>query len=162
MVCVSWKDAKAYVDWLSGKTGKGYRLLSEAEWEYVARGGTRTSRYWGAGEGGQCEYANGAASCRDRSVYTAEVGSYRANGFGLHDVLGNVWEWVEDCWHEDYTGAPVDGSAWTSGGECGYRVLRGGSWVAKPRNLRSAIRIRNSTGNRVNFLGFRIARTLTP
>ena len=172
---VSWKDAKAYVEWLSGKTGKGYRLLSEAEWEYVARGGTTTSRYWGASEAGQCEYANGAdgsakerysdwvtASCRDRSVHTAEVGSYRANGFGLHDVLGNVWEWVEDCWHGDYEGAPSEGEAWTSGEECGKRVLRGGSWSSGPRSLRSALRNWNSAGNRLNSYGFRIARTLAP
>jgi formylglycine-generating enzyme required for sulfatase activity len=90
------------------------------------------------------------------------VGSFRANGFGLHDVHGNVWEWVEDCWHGNYEGAPVDGSVWVSGGYCEDRVLRGGSWFIKPSFLRSANRFRNSPGDRLNNFGFRIARTLTP
>ena len=176
VVCVGWNDAKAYVRWLSGKTGKEYRLLSEAEWEYVARAGTETARYWGEGESGQCRYANGAdealkrrdsdwkwttASCDDGYARTAPVGSYQANGFGLHDVLGNVYEWTEDCWNESYTGALSDGSAWESG-DCGRRVLRGGSWLIDPRNLRSAYRGRSTTGNRSLILGFRVARTLTP
>ncbi len=176
VVCVSWEDAKAYAGWLSDKTGENYRLLTEAEWEYVARGGTRTSRYWGDSEESQCEHANGAderlkevyhsvtwvAECRDGGVWTADAGSYRPNGFGLYDVSGNVWEWVEDCWHESYRGAPTDGSAWTSGGDCGKRVLRGGSWVSSPRNFRSANRSWYSTGFRNYYVGFRIARTLTP
>ena len=124
-VCVSWADARAYVDWLSDETGAEYRLLSESEWEYVARGGSRTSRHWGTSESGQCSHANGAdrsargryvrwrvAPCDDGHVHTAPVGSFRANGFGLHDVLGNAWEWVEDCWHDTYEGGPSDGSAW--------------------------------------------------
>ena len=89
------------------------------------------------------------------------MGSYEANGYGLHDVLGNVWEWVQDCWNGSYAGAPRGGSAWTSG-ECGRRVLRGGSWYVNPRNLRSADRGRYWSGNRVNLIGFRVARTLTP
>ena len=124
-MCVNWDDVKAYVAWLSSMTGKPYRLLSEAEWEYAARGGTRTSRYWGDDASAQCAHANGAdgtlkahysnwawvvASCRDGFVHTAPVGSFSSNGFGLHDVLGNVWEWVEDCWNERYVGAPADGS----------------------------------------------------
>ena len=161
IVCVSWEDARAYVEWLSGETGAEYRLLSESEWEYVARGGSTTSRYWGGSESGQCSHANGAdrlakrsysdwtvASCDDGYVHTAPVGSFRANGFGLHDVSGNVWEWVEDCWHDSYRGAPSDGSARTSGGDCGKRVLRGGSWLSTPRLLRSAYRYRGTTGNR--------------
>ena len=174
VVCVSWEDAQAYVSWLSGKTGKGYRLLSESEWEYVARGGKRSARYWGEGERGQCRNANGAdeslkrrysdwrwrvASCDDGYVQTSPVGSFEANGYGMHDVLGNVWEWVEDCWNESYEGAPGDGSAWTRG-NCERRVLRGGSWLVDPRGLRSAIRIRSTTGYRSIGVGFRIVRTL--
>ena len=174
VVCVSWDDAKAYVGWLSGKTGEGYRLLSESEWEYVARGGTETLRYWGEGESGQCRYANGAdreakrhnsgwttVDCDDGHYRTAPVGSYEENGFGLHDVLGNVWEWVEDCWNGSYAGAPSDGSAWGSG-DCGRRVLRGGSWLNRPSYLRSAYRNWSTSGNRDYSVGFRVARTLTP
>ncbi|MDE0202523.1 MAG: SUMF1/EgtB/PvdO family nonheme iron enzyme [Rhodospirillaceae bacterium] len=173
---VSWEDAKAYVHWLSRQTGERYRLLSEAEWEYAARAGSRTSRYWGDDASAQCAHANGYdqtakselnfdwdnASCRDGSVHTARVGRYGANGFGLHDVLGNVWEWVEDCWHGSYAGAPTDGRAWVTGGDCGRRVLRGGSWYSKPRILRSAFRFRYSAGSRSGDTGFRVSRTLTP
>ena len=173
-VCVNWEDAKGYVEWLSRETGEEYRLLSEAEWEYVARGGSGRARYWG--EDGQCGYANGAdralkgrysdwkwevASCNDGHVHTAPVGSFASNGFGLYDVLGNVWEWVEDCWKESYAGAPSDGRAWESG-NCGRRVLRGGSWDDVPWYLRSASRGRDATGNRYDDFGFRVARTLTP
>ena len=174
VVCVSWEDAKAYVGWLRGKTGKGYRLLSEAEWEYVARAGTGTRRYWGddQAEYELCRNANGAGTetsfrrratvCGDGHEATSPVGKFGANGWGLYDVLGNAWEWVEDCWHDSYSGAPADGSAWVSGGDCGRRVLRGGSWVNNPRNLRSANRHWYSAGSRVDAFGFRIARTLTP
>ena len=161
MVDVSWHDAKAYVEWLSRKTGKRYRLLSEGEWEYVARAGTETAFWWGDEMGSGRANCDGCGSRWD-GRQTAPAGSFRANGFGLHDVHGNVWEWVEDCWHGDYGGAPTDGSAWTSGGVCGKRVLRGGSWFNKPRNLRSANRNWYSAGFRISYLGFRIARTLTP
>ena len=170
VVCVNWEDAQAYVRWLSRETGEKYRLLSEAEWEYVARAGTRMARYWGEGESGQCRYANGAdastdfdwrTGCNDGHARTAPVGSYEANGFGLHEVLGNVWEWVQDCWSNSYHGAPRDGSAWTSG-DCGRRVLRGGSWVDAPRYLRSANRSGVTSGSRYNGAGLRVARTLTP
>ena len=173
VVCVSWADARAYVEWLSGETGEEYRLLSESQWEWAARGGSSTSRYWGVSENGQCTHANGAdrsakvrygvwtvASCDDGHVHTSPVGNFRANGYGLHDVLGNVWEWVEDCWHDDYVGAPSDEGAWTSGGDCGKRVLRGGSWVDAPRYLRSAHRFRVSTVSRSLNVGFRVSRTL--
>ena len=172
VVCVSWEDAQAYVRWLSRETGARYRLLSESEWEYAARGGTASSRYWGSSSSGQCVHANGAdssaslaslgwgVSCSDGFARTSRVGSYTSNGFGLYDVVGNVWEWVEDCWHEDYAGAPSGGSAWTSGGDCGLRVLRGGSWIDDPRLLRSAYRYRNSAGIRDAFGGFRVSRTL--
>ena len=173
VVCVNWKDAKAYVEWLSRKTGNTYRLLSASEWEYVARGGTTTARYWGNDADEGCGFANAAdrtakekysdwtvANCRDGHVHTAPVGSFRANGFGLQDVLGNVWEWMEDCWHDSYAGAPTDGSAWTSGGDCGRRVLRGGSWNNVPRIARSENRDWVDTGYRYNNIGFRVARTL--
>ena len=174
VVCVSWDDVRAYASWLSRRTGERYRLLSESEWEYVARAGTRTARYWGEGESGQCGHANGAdasakrqysswaaASCDDGHVRTAPVGSYGANAWGLHDVLGNVWEWTGDCWNGSYAGAPSDGSSWERGA-CSVRVLRGGSWYIMPRYLRSAFRIRGSTGFRYDDFGFRVARTLTP
>ena len=159
VINVSWEDARAYVDWLSRRTGASYRLLSESEWEYVARGGSRTAYWWGGSVG------RNRANCFDcgsrwDGEQTAPVGSFGANGFGLHDVSGNVWEWVEDCWHADYRGAPADGSAWTSGGNCGLRVLRGGSWSNGPRILRSASRNGNSAGSRVDDSGFRVSRTL--
>ena len=160
VVCVSWRNAQAYVRWLSRETGKTYRLLSEAEWEYVVRAGTKTAWYWGDDETDQCRYANGkAVECDDGAVHTSAVGQYKANGFGLHDVSGNVWEWVADCWNENYNGAPADGSAWT-GGNCDRRVWRGGSWGDYPRNIRSAVRDRSGTGNRYYIIGFRVARTL--
>jgi len=174
------KDVQSYLKWLSGKTGKPYRLLSESEWEYVARAGTSTARYWGESESGQCRHANGAdmtakkqnkgwtgvVSCEDGFVHTAPVGSYEANAFGLYDVLGNVWEWVQDCWNGNYQGAPNDGSAWQSG-DCSSHVLRGGSWDNYPGGLRSAHRIRASDHDPANYkirpiYGFRVARTLTP
>ncbi len=174
VLCVSWEDAQAYVRWLSRETGKGYRLLSESEWEYVARGGTRTARYWGEGESGQCGHANGAdltaqrrhegwtvASCDDGYYQTAPVGSFSPNGFGLYDVLGNAREWVEDCWNASYKGAPGDGRAWKRG-YCSLRVVRGGSWVISPSFLRAAVRDGYTSGLRFDYLGFRIARTLTP
>ena len=173
VVCVSWEDAQAYVRWLSRKTGARYRLLSESEWEYVARGGAATSRHWGERLSSQCGYANGAdsalrpnylsitvAECDDGVVHTARVGSYRANSFGVYDVLGNVQEWVEDCWHDDYLGAPSGRSAWIWDGDCRLRVLRGGSWGNDPRSLRSANRYRNTAGSRCGDSGFRVSRTL--
>ena len=101
--------------------------------------------------------------CRDGEVYTAPVGSYRANGFGLHDMLGNVWEWAEDCWHDSYAEQPpTDGRAGTSGGDCSLRVLRGGSWSIGPGHLRAAFRSRNDVDYRINNVGFRVARILLP
>ena len=162
VVNVSWRDARAYVQWLSRETGERYRLPSEAEWEYAARGGTTTRRHWGDSSSSQCGYANGTvASCDDGMERTAPVGSYAPNAFGLSDVLGNVWEWTDDCWHADYAGEPPDdGRAWTRAGDCGRRVLRGGSWYNLPRSLRSAARPWNLAGTRDAFTGFRVARTL--
>ena len=173
VVDVSWNDAWRYADWLTAQTGEEYRLLSEAEWEYVARAGTEAARYWGESEQQQCQHANGydavghakhgrstnPIGCRDRQADTAPVGSYRPNGFGLYDVLGNVWEWVDDCWNDGYEGAPSDERAWF-GGDCSLRVLRGGSWFNVPDYLRSANRSRSQAGNRLNSLGFRLARTI--
>ena len=157
---VSWDDAQAYVDWLSRRTGESYRLLSESEWEYVARGGSRTAYWWGGSVGWDRANCVGCGSLWD-GEQTAPVGSFGANGFGLHDVSGNVDEWVEDCWHGDYRGAPADGSAmWTPRGDCRLRVLRGGSWLSVPRDLRSAGRSSYSAGNRSGLIGFRVSRTL--
>ncbi len=153
VVCVSWEDAKAYVGWLSRETGEEYRLLSEAEWEYVARAGSRDVRYWRRGE--QCRYANGAdastdlslrAGCSDGYARTAPVGSFVPNGFGLHDVLGNVWEWVEDCWYEE---------------GCSWRTHRGCSWHSAPSSLRFTYRMGSLSWDRSSVMGFRVARTLT-
>ena len=149
---VSWDDAQAYVRWLSGKTGKEYRLLSESEWEYVARAGTRTPFHTGATiSTGQANYdGNFTYGSGRKGRYigkTVEVGSYAPNRFGLHDVHGNVWEWVGDCYNDGYHGAPSDGSAWESG-DCSRRVVRGGSWGGTPRYLRSANRDGSTTGIR--------------
>ena len=162
VVNVSWEDAKRYVGWLSWKTGKGYRLLSESEWEYVARAGTKTSYWWGSSIGGNRANCDGCGSRYDNER-TSPVGSFSENAFGLYDVHGNVQEWVEDCWNGDYDGAPTDGSARESEDcDCEQRVLRGGSWFEFPRSLRSAYRHRGFSGNRNFNAGFRVARTLTP
>jgi formylglycine-generating enzyme len=171
--CVSWDDASAYVKWLSQTTGKPYRLLTEAEWEYAARAGTTTPRFWGDDGHRACSYANGtdrstqaqvpaardwgSADCDDGYAYTAPAGSYRANAFGLHDMLGNVGEWTQDCWNANYTGAPIDGRAWVAG-DCDLRVVRGGSWDDTPQGLRAAYRVGSPTVIRVYGRGFRVAR----
>ncbi len=159
---VSWDDAWEYTSWLSEVTGEAYRLLSEAEWEYGAHAGTRTERYWGDDASGQCRYANGDdedVPCSDGYEFGAPVGSFRANTFGLHDVLGNLWEWTEDCWNDDYTGAPADGSAWRVG-DCSQRVVRGGSFADGPTYLRSALRLWLPAEERFVLGGFRVARTI--
>jgi formylglycine-generating enzyme required for sulfatase activity len=161
VVNVSWYDAQRYAAWLSKMTGKSYRLLSEAEWEYAARAGTRTSYSWGQ------EIGKGKANCVGcgsewDGKRTAPVGSLAANAFGLHDMHGNVSEWVEDCYHTSYRGAPADGRAWTAGGDCSSRILRGGGWNDSPINLRSASRGSAGMFVRSDSLGFRVARTLTP
>ena len=160
VIHVSWKDAQAYVAWLSGESGAGYRLLSEAEWEYVARAGSETAYSWGNSIGRNRANCDGCGSRWD-DKQTAPVGSFQANAFGLYDVHGNVWEWVEDCWNDSYAGAPTDGSAWEQG-NCDARVLRGGSWSNTPWFLRSANRNRYATGYRIDLVGFRVARSLTP
>ncbi|MDE0342456.1 MAG: SUMF1/EgtB/PvdO family nonheme iron enzyme [Deltaproteobacteria bacterium] len=145
---------------LSAQTGAEYRLPSEAEWEYAARAGTTTRYSWGNEIGVNRANCDGCGSRWDDSQ-TAPVRSFRANGFGLHDMHGNVYEWVADCLNGSYVGAPSDGSAWLRG-NCGMRVLRGGSWDFNPWNLRAANRSRITTDDRDYDVGFRVARTLTP
>jgi formylglycine-generating enzyme required for sulfatase activity len=156
---VSWGDAKQYVMWLSKMTGQPYRLLTEAEWEYAARASTTTAYFWGneIGKGnGNCFGCGGQWDGRQ----TSPVGSFTPNQFGLYDMAGNAWQWVQDCWHDDYNGAPTDGSEWT-GGDCNYRLIRGGSWDSRPQLLRSAFRSRYTVSIRVSYVGFRVARTLS-
>jgi formylglycine-generating enzyme required for sulfatase activity len=169
VINVSWGDAVAYAQWLSKMTDKGYRLPTEAEWEYAARAGTRTFRFWGDNRNQSCRYANVADQsyaknypgkthdCNDGHVFTAEVGAFEANRFGLHDMLGNVWEWVRDCAHPNYVDAPTDGSVWLTG-DCARRVIRSGSWFNDPGSARSADRYWNDPGNRDDDLGFRLAQ----
>jgi formylglycine-generating enzyme required for sulfatase activity len=157
VINVSWDDAKQYVAWLSKKTGKSYRLLTEAEWEYAARAGGGGRWTFGDDEWRLVEYGWYSANS---GIATQPVGGKAANAFGLHDMHGNVWEWVEDCWHDSYNGAPSDGAAWTTACTDGSRrVLRGGSWELSPQNLRSALRFWNSTDFRDFNLGFRVGRT---
>ena len=165
VIDVSWDDAQQYVRWLSKTTREEYRLLSESEWEYVARAGTTGPFHFGAtisaeqaNYNGTYTYGSGRTGMYRRK--TMPVGSFPANAFGLHDVHGNALEWVEDCWHDSYRGAPSDGSAWTVGRNCSRRVLRGGSWRSGPWLLRSAFRIRYFVGVRYAYAGFRVARTL--
>jgi formylglycine-generating enzyme required for sulfatase activity len=163
-VCVSWEDATAYAAWLSRKTGKAYRLLTEAEWEYAARAGTTTPFWWGlsistsqANYNGNLTYAGGPKG--EYRGETVPVDSFAPNPWGLYDVHGNVWQWVQDCWANTYAGAPSDGSARMTG-DCSHRVLRGGPWIYGPAFLRSAYRDRDPIVVRGHNLGFRIARTL--
>jgi formylglycine-generating enzyme required for sulfatase activity len=159
---VSWDDAKQYVVWIAKLTGIPYRLLSEAEWEYAARGGTTTAYSWGDDIGIGNANCDGCGSRWDRKQ-TAPVGSFKSNAFGLYDMHGNVWEWAEDCWHNSYRDAPSEGSAWTTGCTDGSRrVVRGGSWFNGPLFLRAANRGWLSTDSRLGIIGFRLARTLSP
>ncbi len=160
VINVSWDDAQDYVKWLSRKSGQKYRLLTEAEWEYAAQASTQTHYYWGNDLGKNQANCAGCDSEWDNKQ-TAPVGSFPANAFGLHDMAGNVWQWTEDCWNENYGNGPSDGSAWTSG-DCGRRVVRGGSWNSAPWYLRAAARGRNNSGSQDEAVGFRVARTLTP
>ena len=158
VIYVSWPDAVEYAKWLSAQTGKRYRLPTEAEWEYAARGGRETAYWWGTDwvkGNGNC------AGCGSRwDQQTAPVGSFDPNPFGLYDTAGNVWEWVEECWHGNYSGAPLDGTAWTTGGDCTGRVMRGGAWATQPRALRSSNRRRYYPENRNSDIGFRLVQDL--
>ncbi|MEC9367217.1 MAG: formylglycine-generating enzyme family protein [Pseudomonadota bacterium] len=163
---VSWDDAKAYVAWLSARSGKTYRLLSEAEWEYAARAGHTSPYPTGATIGTDQANYNGDFSFSDRGKgeYRGKAipaGSFPPNKFGLHDMAGNVFEWVEDCWNPDHKGAPNDGSARVNG-DCGSRVFRGGSWFSNLRYMRSAFRTAAPAHFHYDYLGLRVARDLTP
>lgn len=179
VVCVNAPDAEAYAAWLTHKTGKPYHLPSEAEWEYAARAGTATARFWGDGPKGACQYANVSDrslmarlkmsfdtelffGCDDGFVFTAPVGSFAPNDFGLYDMLGNVYQWTADPGHDDYRGAPNDGSAWTTKGDDARRVQRGGSWSSVASDVRAGSRDAVRTGLRDSWEGFRLARTLLP
>jgi len=155
VINVSWEDIAHYLSWLSKVTGKTYRLLSEAEWEYAARGGSEATYSFGrnAKELGRYAWFDGNSSGKSHPV-----GEKLPNPFDLYDMHGNVWEWTEDCWNENYIGAPADGRAWTAG-DCSRRVVRGGSWFGLPQFLPSAYRLRYSAALRFNLFGFRVART---
>ena len=181
VVNVSWDDAQAYVQWLSSKTGKPYRLLSEAEWEYACRAGTISAYSFGESISEEQANAGGFQAGPRLQLTTFDAGLFPANDFGVHDMHGNVWEWCEDCWHESYTDKPQilmkTGGAWMESrdreqdgiipplgyGSSRFRILRGGSWASDMRDLRAASRDRYSSVIRVSFIGFRVARTiLTP
>ncbi|MFM8466774.1 MAG: formylglycine-generating enzyme family protein [Oxalobacteraceae bacterium] len=173
----SWPEAKSYVTWPSAKTGKSYRLLNESEFEYAVRGGTKTAWFWGGNDDKKktCDYANlhdekgkeahpnyvwSHVLCNDGAAENAEVGQYKPNPFGLHDMLGNIREWVEDCHQAGYAGAPEDGSARKHEGKCEKRVVRGGAWLDGPSTARSAYRYSEEEGMRNHQTGFRVARDL--
>lgn len=160
VIDVSWDDATAYCEWLSDQTGQFYRLPSEAEWEYACRAGSESQYSWGdvAGENNaNCDDCNHAGNV----AKTTPVGHFMPNSWGLSDMHGNVWEWCQDCWHDDYQGAPTDGSAWTSGGDCFQRVLRGGSWIDAAEHISSSKRCRAPKNYRYCLDGgFRVAKTL--
>jgi formylglycine-generating enzyme required for sulfatase activity len=157
VINVSWLDAKAFVTWLSQKTGKTYRLPSEAEWEYAARAGTNTAFWWGRDVGSR------QANCRECNTgsgqQTSPVGSYKPNPFGLYDTAGNAAEWVEDCWNDNYRGAPTNGSAWNAG-QCRLHGLRGGAYDSQAKSVRSTARFRYDTDVRYSANGFRVVREL--
>jgi formylglycine-generating enzyme required for sulfatase activity len=176
VVCVSRNDAMAYARWLGLRTGTRYRLPTEAEWEYAARAGTRSRRFWGDDADRGCGFANGAdlsakarfpdwstMDCHDGFVLPAPAGSYRRNAFGLSDMIGNVWEWVEDCWHDSYKAAPTNGGAWLGedARDCAGRVVRGGAWNYRPSGLRSANRFRRGAGDTSANVGFRLVRDIS-
>jgi formylglycine-generating enzyme required for sulfatase activity len=160
IINVSWEDAQQYVAWFSKMTGRNYRLLTEAEWEYAARAGKMTAYPWGPEIGKGNADCNGCGSEWDNSG-TSPAGSFKPNAFGLYDMAGDAWQWVQDCYHEDYNAAPTDGSAWTSK-DCIRHVVRGGSWYDGPQTVRSAYRVGDATVNRNSSLSLRVARTLTP
>jgi formylglycine-generating enzyme required for sulfatase activity len=174
VTCVSWDDAKAYAGWLSRTTGHQYRLPSAAEWEYAARAGGEAVRPWNSDGSGACASANladqraarrypgwTAFPCDDGYVYTAPVGSFQANSYGLNDMLGNVFQWTDDCWHADYTGVPTDGSSRTYG-DCTERELRGGSWFTTPDFVRASYRNHFGVNYRTSSVGIRLVRDIPP
>jgi formylglycine-generating enzyme required for sulfatase activity len=174
VTCTSWEDAVAYAAWLSGRTGHHYRLPSASEWEYAARAGSDATRPWGTDPGAACANANvadqsaarrypgwEAFACDDGYVNTAPVSTFKTNAFGLDDMLGNVFQWTQDCWHGDYAGAPDDGTPRLDG-DCSERELRGGSWFSAPAVVRPAYRNHFATHYRTSSVGFRLVRDNTP
>lgn len=158
VVRVSWDEAQAYVAWLSRRAGRPYRLPSEAEWEYAARGGTTTAYYWGDDAGVGHTVCDDCGSAWDGKA-TAPVRSFAPNPFGLYDMLGQVFEWTRDCWNPSYAGAPADGSAWMTG-DCAVHPSRGGSWNLDARISRAGQRARDDHDYQGNMVGFRVARDL--
>ena len=166
-VCISWNDAKAYTRWLSQETGQPYRLMSEAEWEYAARATTRSDFHFGAmlspnQANYNSEHSDSLSKGKRNRKKAIRVGSFPANGFGVHDMHGNAMEWVDDCWHENYEGAPTNGRAWIASGNCSIRVARGGSWHNPATHLRSAFRNGIEVKKRQTHYGFRVARAVDP
>jgi formylglycine-generating enzyme required for sulfatase activity len=160
VIYVSWNDAKQYVAWLSRKTGKSYRLLTEAEWEYAARAGSTALYSWGDDAGRDNANCSGCGG-EWNGKQSAPAGSFKANAFGLHDMHGNIWEMVEDCWHYGYVGAPVDGSARMTGcPDRDERVIRGGGLPQEPKDIRATVRNNRGRVERSSGVGFRVARTL--
>jgi formylglycine-generating enzyme required for sulfatase activity len=155
VINVSWRDASAFAAWLSQKTGKRYRLPTEAEWEYAARAGTAGNYYWGSSDLRDFTWFS-----QNSADETHLVGQKQPNAFGLYDVSGNVWEWVQDCWHDNYQNAPDDGSAWEwqNNGDCDLRVLRGGSWNDGLWNVESSARDGWFPAGSSNSIGFRLAQ----
>ena len=179
VVCVNWDDARAYAEWLSKESGKRYRLPSEAEWEYVARGGTSFPRFWGERDSAEdvplslaCDYANvydvsaveahrlpwPNARCNDRAPALAPAAQYKPNAFGVFDIIGNAREWVMDCYTASYEGRPEDARAWTWQGGCELKSVRGGSWASRPRDARAGAHGAEPTAHRQSDLGFRVVR----
>jgi formylglycine-generating enzyme required for sulfatase activity len=166
VVCVNKSDMEAYLVWLNSHTHERpsnhttgpYRLPSEAEWEYAARAGTQTAYWWGDSIGSNSAVCDACGNRWDNKQ-TAPVDLFQANPYGLYDMLGNVWEFTADCWHNNYTHAPLDGRAWMTAG-CSQHVMRGGSWSTDPWGLRSASRSRTTPDNRADYIGFRVARSL--
>ncbi len=159
VVCINWNDAKSYAQWLGTRTGQRYRLLTEAEWEYLANAGKVQVSHDAANYGAEAECCKSLAEGRDRWITTSPVGSFAPDALGLYDMRGNVWEWLEDCYHDDYIDAPADGSART--GDCTFadnRTVRGASWGDPSSMLRVSYRLRAPLVNRYFTLGFRVAR----
>ncbi|MDB4293042.1 formylglycine-generating enzyme family protein [Maribacter sp.] len=172
VVCVSWSDADAYAQWLSKKTGRDYRVPSTVEFEYASRAGSSSPWYWGTDPEEACEYANvgdrafadkfptrESFPCTDGYVFTTRVGRFKPNKFGLYDMIGNAWEWTNDCFQNDLTNAPVDGSSWIENTDeaCTWRTPKGGSWISGIAWSRAAVRSRDGADYRSFMLGFRVA-----
>lgn len=172
VVCVSWSDANAYAEWLSKKTGRTYRVPSSVEFEYASRAGSSAPWFWGTDSEKACEYANigdrafaqqypsrPSFPCDDGYVYTASVAKFKPNAYGLYDMVGNAWEWTNDCFHTDLSDAPIDGSSWLAEaeGECIYRTPKGGSWISGIAWSRAAVRSRDQAHYKSFMLGFRVA-----